>query len=83
MLVRGRDAGVKLEAGLEISIHPAQDAVVIGGLEMQAQLKALAARPHVVIATPGRLQVLHRAAPAMPAASGILKLRKVHSESVA
>ena len=24
---------------------------------MQAQLKALAARPHVVIATPGRLQV--------------------------
>lgn len=35
----------------------AQDAVVIGGLDMQAQAKALAARPHIVVATPGRLRV--------------------------
>lgn len=34
-----------------------QDAVVIGGLDMQAQAKALAARPHIVVATPGRLRV--------------------------
>ena len=34
-----------------------QDATVIGGLDMQAQLRTLATRPHVVIATPGRLQV--------------------------
>ena len=32
--------------------------VVIGGLEMQAQAKELARRPHVVIATPGRLASL-------------------------
>ena len=30
---------------------------MIGGLDMQAQAKALAARPHVVVATPGRLRV--------------------------
>lgn len=34
-----------------------QDAVVIGGLEMQQQARALAKRPHVVVATPGRLRV--------------------------
>ncbi|KAK9840738.1 hypothetical protein WJX81_001459 [Elliptochloris bilobata] len=34
------------------------DAVVVGGLEMQAQARALAARPHVVVATPGRLRGL-------------------------
>ncbi|BDA51188.1 DEAD-box ATP-dependent RNA helicase 36 [Coccomyxa sp. Obi] len=34
------------------------DAVVIGGLDMQAQAKALAARPHIVVATPGRLRDL-------------------------
>lgn len=33
-----------------------QEAVVVGGLDMQTQLRALAARPHVVVATPGRLQ---------------------------
>jgi len=31
--------------------------VVIGGVDMQAQSRALASRPHVVIATPGRLAV--------------------------
>jgi hypothetical protein len=30
----------------------------VGGLEMQAQARALAARPHVVVATPGRLRGL-------------------------
>jgi hypothetical protein len=34
-----------------------KDCVVVGGLDMQAQAKALARRPHVVIATPGRLKV--------------------------
>lgn len=36
-----------------------QDAVVIGGLDMQTQAKALAQRPHIVVATPGRLRVSH------------------------
>ena len=35
-----------------------QEAVIIGGLDMQAQAKALAQRPHVVVATPGRLRVI-------------------------
>ncbi|KAK9801345.1 hypothetical protein WJX73_007408 [Symbiochloris irregularis] len=32
--------------------------VIIGGLDVQTQSKALAARPHIVIATPGRLRDL-------------------------
>eukprot|EP00877_Chromochloris_zofingiensis_P012977 jgi/Chrzof1/7933/Cz02g41230.t1 len=35
-----------------------KDATIIGGLDMQQQARALARRPHVVIATPGRLQGL-------------------------
>eukprot|EP00887_Chlorella_sp_A99_P002763 scaffold6.g2763.t1 len=35
-----------------------KDCVVVGGLDMQQQAKALARRPHVVIATPGRLAAL-------------------------
>ena len=35
-----------------------KDCVVVGGLDMQAQAKELARRPHVVIATPGRLRAL-------------------------
>lgn len=31
---------------------------MVGGLDMQAQARALAARPHVVVATPGRLRGL-------------------------
>ncbi len=34
-----------------------RDAVVIGGVDMQAQAKELSRRPHVVVATPGRLKV--------------------------
>lgn len=34
-----------------------QEVVIVGGLEMQSQAKALARRPHVVVATPGRLKV--------------------------
>lgn len=34
-----------------------QELVIVGGLEMQQQAKALARRPHVVVATPGRLKV--------------------------
>lgn len=35
-----------------------KECVVIGGLDMQQQARALARRPHVVIATPGRLKDL-------------------------
>ena len=34
-----------------------KDCVVIGGVDMQQQARELAKRPHVVIATPGRLKV--------------------------
>lgn len=34
-----------------------QDSVIIGGIDMQQQARELARRPHVVIATPGRLKV--------------------------
>ncbi|KAL9230848.1 hypothetical protein vseg_006144 [Gypsophila vaccaria] len=33
-------------------------AVVVGGMDMITQLKALSVRPHVVISTPGRIKVL-------------------------
>lgn len=35
-----------------------KDCVIIGGVEQQQQAKALARRPHVVVATPGRLAEL-------------------------
>lgn len=35
-----------------------KEVVIVGGLEMQQQAKALARRPHVVVATPGRLKDL-------------------------
>jgi ATP-dependent RNA helicase DDX49/DBP8 len=41
-----------LGAGLSL-----KEAVVVGGLDMQQQSKELARRPHIVIATPGRLKV--------------------------
>ena len=37
-----------------------RDAVVVGGLDMQAQARELARRPHIVAATPGRLAALLR-----------------------
>lgn len=43
-----------------------QEAVVIGGLDMQTQAKALAQRPHVVVATPGRLRVRLNACTGIP-----------------
>ncbi len=42
-------------------------AVVVGGLDMAAQARALARRPHVVVATPGRLAGLLAAEPALGA----------------
>lgn len=39
-------------AGLQL-----RDSVVIGGTDMQRQARELSARPHVVVATPGRLAV--------------------------
>eukprot|EP00879_Flechtneria_rotunda_P013446 GHRR01014039.1.p1 GENE.GHRR01014039.1~~GHRR01014039.1.p1 ORF type:complete len:452 (+),score=134.02 GHRR01014039.1:87-1358(+) len=38
-----------------------KDAVILGGLDMQQQAQALARRPHVVVATPGRLAALIQA----------------------
>jgi hypothetical protein len=38
-----------------------QDTVIIGGVEQQQQAQALARRPHVVVATPGRLAALVQA----------------------
>jgi len=35
-----------------------KDCVVVGGMEIQQQCKALTRRPHVVVATPGRLKAL-------------------------
>jgi superfamily II DNA/RNA helicase len=32
-----------------------RDAVVVGGLDMMKQAQTLARRPHIVVATPGRL----------------------------
>jgi len=40
-----------------MACHDAQDCVIVGGLDMQQQARELARRPHVVIATPGRLRV--------------------------
>ena len=40
--------------------------MVIGGLDMQTQAKALAQRPHVVVATPGRLRVCIYACTGIP-----------------
>ena len=34
-----------------------KELVVVGGLDMHEQARQLAGRPHVVIATPGRLRV--------------------------
>lgn len=51
-----------LGAGLRL-----RDAVVIGGLEMTAQAQRLAQRPHVVVATPGRLLDHLRSDPGMAA----------------
>lgn len=39
-------------AGLQL-----RDSVVIGGTDMQLQAREIGARPHVVVATPGRLAV--------------------------
>ncbi|OMO89451.1 hypothetical protein COLO4_19752 [Corchorus olitorius] len=40
--------------------------VVVGGMDMITQAKALASRPHVVVATPGRLKVLLEENPDIP-----------------
>ena len=42
--------------GFECPKYFVQEVVIVGGLEMQQQAKALARRPHVVVATPGRLK---------------------------
>ena len=34
-----------------------KDVVIVGGLDMHEQARQLAGRPHIVIATPGRLRV--------------------------
>ena len=62
---------------VNITMMSLQEAVVIGGLDMQTQAKALAQRPHVVVATPGRLRVclpacIHRESVAMHETQGCL-----------
>ena len=47
----------KISSSLSIDLT-VQEVVIVGGLEMQQQAKALAKRPHVVVATPGRLKVI-------------------------
>nr|XP_043606194.1 DEAD-box ATP-dependent RNA helicase 36 [Erigeron canadensis] len=42
-------------------------AVIVGGMDMITQSQALMRRPHVVIATPGRLKVLIEQSPDVPA----------------
>uniref|UniRef100_A0A7S3QYI1 RNA helicase n=1 Tax=Dunaliella tertiolecta TaxID=3047 RepID=A0A7S3QYI1_DUNTE len=51
-----------LGAGMSLKEH-----VIIGGVDMQAQSRALSKRPHVVIATPGRLAGLLNAEPELKA----------------
>lgn len=52
---------------------------MVGGLEMQNQAKALARRPHVVVATPGRLKVsplcVKRAVHSCSTHNGVLNTR--------
>lgn len=40
--------------------------VIVGGMDMLTQAKSLMARPHVVIATPGRIKVLLEENPDIP-----------------
>lgn len=47
------DQFVALGAGTQLTV-----ATVVGGLDAHAHARALAARPHVVVATPGRLAAL-------------------------
>ncbi|CAG9460378.1 unnamed protein product [Pedinophyceae sp. YPF-701] len=42
-----------------------RDCVVVGGLDMQEQARELIKRPHVVVATPGRLAALMRQEPSV------------------
>jgi len=57
-----------LGAGMDL-----RTCVVVGGLDSQAQACKLAARPHVVIATPGRLRALLMQQPEL--AQGFLRAR--------
>merc|ERR1719359_1573413 len=50
--LQGRDIIGLAETGSGIKL---QTAVIVGGLDMVTQAMALARRPHVVVATPGRL----------------------------
>lgn len=51
-------------------------AVVVGGMDMLTQAKTLMGRPHVVIATPGRVKVLLEENPDIPA---VFSRTKVHN----
>ena len=55
-----------MSCALSACLYP-QDAVIIGGMDLQAQAKQLSRRPHVVIATPGRLSHLLTADAALAA----------------
>lgn len=46
---------------------PVRCALVVGGMDMMTQARALSQRPHVVIATPGRIKTLLEEASDLPA----------------
>lgn len=51
--------------GLGSSLH-LRCSVIVGGMDMLTQAQSLMARPHVVIATPGRVKVLLQQNPDIP-----------------
>jgi superfamily II DNA/RNA helicase len=54
-------ASLTTQRCVTLCVYGLQDAVIIGGVEQQQQAQALARRPHVVVATPGRLAALVQA----------------------
>jgi superfamily II DNA/RNA helicase len=54
-----------------------QITTVIGGMEQQAQAQALKRKPHVVVATPGRLAALLEADAGLAAGGGGVLLMRV------
>lgn len=53
--------------------------VIVGGMDMMTQAKSLIARPHVVIATPGRLKFLLEENPDIPSVFSKTKVLKFSS----
>lgn len=56
--------------------------VVVGGMDMITQAKALVSRPHVVVATPGRIKVLLEENPDIPKVFQRTKVNPSYSSSL-